>query len=88
MIRFEYDEAKSISNKQKHGIDFEEAQALWDDPMLLEVSARDMDEPRSLMIGRIGNRHWSAVITCRNAKIRIISVRRARKSEVELYEGT
>ena len=72
---------------EKHGIDFDEAQALWDDPELLEVPARTMDEPRYLVIGRIGERHWSAVITYRDERIRLISVRRSRKEEVTLYEN-
>jgi len=83
---FEFDLKKSASNKKKHGIDFEEAQHLWTDPHLLEVEARSADEPRCLMIGKIGLKYWSAVVTYRNDKIRIISARRSRKEEVELYE--
>jgi uncharacterized DUF497 family protein len=83
---FEFDLKKSASNKKKHGIDFEEAQELWIDPHLLEIEARSTDEPRFLMIGKIRSKHWSAVVTYRNGKIRIISVRRSREEEVELYE--
>ena len=75
---FEYDERKSVSNLQKHGIDFNDAQALWSDPDLLEIQARTDDEPRYLAIGVIGSKHWSAVITYRGEIIRIISVRRSR----------
>ena len=85
-MEFEFDLKKSISNKDKHGIDFEEAQALWNDPHLLEIEARSYDEPRFFMIGMIDGKHWSAVVTYRRDKIRIISVRRSRKEEVELYE--
>ena len=84
---FEFDEAKSRSNKAKHGIDFVEAQALWLDDMLIEVPARTQDEPRFVVIGMIGNGHWSAVITYREDRIRLISVRRSRDEEVVLYEG-
>lgn len=84
---FEYDPDKSRRNREKHGIDFDEARALWDDPELLEVPARTTDEPRYLVIGRIEGRHWSAVITYRDERIRLISVRRARKEEVALYEN-
>ena len=87
MNSFEYDLRKSASNLQKHGIDFEEAQRLWQDPFLIEVSARSSDEQRSLVIGLIDRRHWSAVITYRGDNIRIISVRRARETEVALYES-
>ncbi len=86
-MQFEFDSRKSDSNKRKHGIDFTKAQALWDDLDLLEIPARTTDEPRSVVIGRIGARHWSAVITYRDDCIRIISVRRSRKEEVELYES-
>ena len=83
---FEFDPNKSKSNKDKHGIDFEEAKVLWEDPSLLEIEARVTGEPRFLLIGKISGKHWSAVITYREGKTRIISVRRSRKEEVELYE--
>ena len=87
MHAFEYDEAKSQSKIAKHGIDFLAAQDLWNDPMLLEIPARTDDEPRYLVIGLIGEKHWSAVITYRGTHIRLISVRRARTEEVALYES-
>jgi len=87
MIMFEYDENKSASNLEKHGIDFVEAQLLWDDADLLEIPAKTTDKPRSLVIGMIDNKHWSGVITYRGNRIRIISVRRSRKEEVALYES-
>lgn len=85
-FRFEYDEAKSRTNKVKHGIDFVEAQALWLDPDLLSVVSRSVTEPRYLFVGKIDGKHWSAVVTYRRATIRIISVRRSRVREVEAYE--
>lgn len=87
MNTFEFDPEKSQSNLEKHGIDFVEAQELWNDPDYIEIKAKSEDEPRSLIIGRIGEKYWSAVVTFRSPKIRIISVRRSRKSEVELYES-
>jgi len=86
-MKFEFDEKKSLVNKEKHGLDFCEAQALWGDPDLLEIPANTSDEPRWLMVGRIGKKCWSAVITYRKDAIRIISVRRARAEEVALYES-
>lgn len=86
-MEFEFDEDKSGSNKAKHGIDFREAQTLWNDPDLIEVPARTTDEPRVLVIGRIAGKHWSAVITYRNDRIRIISVRRAVPKEIDIYES-
>jgi hypothetical protein len=87
MSAFEFDEEKSQANLQKHGIDFYRAQQLWKDNELLEVQARSDDESRYLVVGRIDEQHWSAVVTYRGERIRIISVRRSRKSEVALYEG-
>jgi uncharacterized protein len=85
MNSFEFDAAKSESNRTKHGIDFVEAQGLWNDPMLLEIPAKTDDELRYLVIGLIDGKHWSAVITYRGENIRLISVRRARTEEVALY---
>ena len=87
IMKFEYDIQKSIINKKKHGIDFEEAKKLWEDIELLEIPAKTVDEDRFLLIGKILNKHWSAVITYRERKIRIISMRRSRKEEVLLYES-
>lgn len=87
MTSFEFDAAKSESNRTKHGIDFVEAQDLWNDPMLLEIPAKTDDEPRYLVIGLMDEKHWSAVITYRGVNVRLISVRRARTEEVLLYES-
>jgi hypothetical protein len=84
---FEFDEHKSQANLLKHGIDFVAAQRLWNDPDLLEIPSKISDEPRYLMIGRIENKHWTGVITYRDEKIRIISVRRSREEEIILYES-
>jgi uncharacterized DUF497 family protein len=86
-MEFEFDSHKSDDNKKKHGIDFVEAQALWDDPDLIEIPAKTSDEPRFLVIGKISGKHWSAVVSYRSDKIRIISVRRARNEEVDIYES-
>ncbi len=87
MPSFEFDAEKSDSNRAKHGIDFLEAQSLWNDPMLLEIPAKTEDEPQFLVIGQIEGRHWSAVITYRGSNVRLISVRRARTEEVVFYES-
>ena len=87
MVAFEFDEQKSVSNKIKHGIDFIQAQAIWNDPDVLEIPTKVRDERRFLVIGLKDGKHWSAIITYRGAKIRIISVRRSRLEEVELYES-
>ena len=84
---FEFDPKKSDTNKSKHGIDFIEAQELWNDMDLLEIPAKTTDELRFLVIGKIDEKHWTGIITYRNDNIRIISVRRARNEEIELYES-
>lgn len=86
-MKFEFDAKKNENNKIKHGIDFYEAQSLWDDPDFIEIPLKTSDEPRFLIIGKILEKHWSGIITYRRDKIRIISVRRVRKEEVDIYES-
>ncbi|MFN6513336.1 MAG: BrnT family toxin [Nostoc sp. CreGUA01] len=86
-MEFEFDPHKSATNKTKHGIDFIEAQKLWTDANRIEIPARTIDEPRFLVIGKINGKSWSAVITYRDDKIRMISVRRSRNEEVNFYES-
>ena len=87
MYSFEFDSKKIQSNTAKHGIGFDEAQLIWEDPDLLEVQAKSNDESRYLVIGKIAKKHWSAVITYRDENIRIISVRRSSETEVTIYES-
>jgi hypothetical protein len=86
-MKFEFDSKKSERNKIKHGIDFIEAQTLWEDPDRLLIPARTIDETRFLLIGKISEKHWSAIFTIRGDAVRLISVRRCRKEEVEIYES-
>jgi len=86
-MEYEFDRLKSERNKEKHGIDFIEAQLIWEDIDRIEIPARTDDEPRYLVIGKIGKRHWAAIIAYRNDRIRIISVRRSRKEEIAIYES-
>ena len=87
MHEFEFDPEKSKANSEKHGIDFKSAQEIWLDSNVLEIPANISEEPRFLIIGKIESKHWSAIVTYRNEKIRIISVRRSRDKEVTLYEN-
>jgi len=84
---FEFDINKSKSNKIKHGIDFIEAQELWNDPDLIEIPTKNIDELRLIVIGKLKGKHWSGIITYRESNIRIISVRRSRTEEVKIYES-
>jgi uncharacterized DUF497 family protein len=86
-MNFVFDPLKSMSNSKKHGIDFDQAQAIWDDENYIEIPAKTSDEQRWLVIGKINKKCWSAVITYRSENIRIISVRRSRDEEIELYES-
>ena len=86
-MEFKSDPAKSASNLEKHGIDFDAIQAIWQDVMRAEIPARTADEPRWLVVGQIDGKHWSVVVTYREQRVRIISARRSRKEEVALYEG-
>jgi uncharacterized DUF497 family protein len=86
-VEFEFDAEKSKANKAKHGIDFTEAAMLWNDEQRIEIPARTVGEARDMVIGVIGGQCWSAVVTHRRDNIRIISVRRSRAEEVELYES-
>ena len=85
---FEYDEHKSCTNHDKHGIDFDEAIELWGDSQLVCLRSKvETDEERLLFIGRIKAKYWTAIATHRGEKLRIISVRRARKKEIQFYES-
>ena len=87
-LTFEFDVRKSRANVAKHGIDFVQAQDLWRDEQLLEIPARTVDEPRSLIVAMLEGQHWSAIVTYRGERIRLISVRRSREQEARLYEGS
>ena len=86
-MNFEFDPAKSKRNRLKHGIDFVDAQEIWEDDNLI-ASVTDFEgEVRFTVIGVVNSRHWAAFITYRNTAVRIISVRRARRQEVAEYEA-
>jgi uncharacterized protein len=85
-MEFEFDSRKSSSNKEKHGIDFREAEYLWLDPGRIVIPARTLNEERNLMIARLQGVHWTAIYTTRDGFIRIISVRKSRANEKEIYQ--
>ena len=84
-MNFEFDASKSKANREKHGIDFVEAQQLWEDEDRLEITARTEDEPRYVLIAVLSQKLWSVFFTYRKGSIRLISVRRAKKEERKLY---
>jgi len=81
MIKFEFDENKSLINLKKHGIDFIEAQKLWQNKTSKIYPAKTIDEKRFLISGFIEEKCWTMIFTLRNDAIRIISVRRCREKE-------
>ena len=85
-MEFEWDEKKSRANKSKHGIDFKTAMDLWNDQDRIEIQTNFPAENRNALIGKIGDKLWTAIFTLRVDAIRIISVRRSRKKETKLYE--
>jgi hypothetical protein len=85
-MEFEWDEKKSRANKSKHGIDFNAATKLWNDQDRIEIQTNFPGESRNALIGKIGDKLWTAIFTRRVDAVRIISVRRARKKESKLYE--
>lgn len=86
-MKFEWDNKKSETNRDKHGIDFETARKLWMDQFRVDILAPYPNEDRRILLGRLKGKVWAAIYTLRGDSVRIISVRRARKREVELYEG-
>ena len=84
-MEFEFDQAKSEANRLKHGIDFVQAQELWKDLYALQIQAKSDTEPRFALIARMEGKVWSVFFTERSSKIRIISVRRSRTNEEDLY---
>lgn len=88
MFEFEFDPDKSKANKNKRGIDFYRARRLWNDPYRVEIPARWLDEARFILIASTGNEVWAAIYTVRNKRVRIISVRKARDNEKEIYHSS
>ena len=86
-MKFEYDPDKSQLNYFKHGINFEQAQRLWQDPLRVQLNAKSITEPRFLVIGKIDNKLWTVIMTYRGKTVRIISVRRSKNSEIKVYES-
>jgi uncharacterized protein len=86
-MELEFDSAKSRRNKEKYGIDFVETQLIWEDVDRIEIPARTEDELRYFVIRKIERKYWSAIITYRKEKVRIISVRRSRNEEIAIYES-
>lgn len=84
MLDFEWDDAKNVSNLDKHGIDFEDAVAIWERPVLVSLSPRG-GEDRWIAIGMVDGMEIAVVYTERGTAKRLISARRARTNERRAY---
>jgi len=84
-VRFDWDPAKSESNQAKHGISLASASALWEGPVVTLPSKRP-GELRHLAIGLIEGRHWTVIYAPRSDHFRLISARRSRQNEKELFK--
>ena len=82
---FEYDEAKSVSNAEKHGIDFEEVQELWASPHFA-TPIEFKGGRRYSVVGKVQGAYWTVIATDRGRCIRIISARRSTKKEASYYD--
>lgn len=92
MIKFEWDTAKAILNRKKHGVSFEEAQSVFYDEFAVQFFDEDnsTSENRFLMLGFSDEARLLIVCHCERAEgntIRIISARKATKNERNYYRG-
>ncbi len=86
-LEFEWYENKARSNREKHGVAFEEAAEVFFDPFFQEGDASVNDEQRDFIIGySLSQRVLLVVWTERGTRARIISARPAARSERKLYE--
>ncbi len=85
---FQWDEKKSAENARKHGISFEEAEALWADPLALTVPVDSLEhgEVRWYKVGTAKGKVWRAVCTNRGDEVRLISCHRANLKYKKAYE--
>lgn len=87
-VEFEYDPRKSRANLSKHGISFAQSQELWTQGKTVTFNSINSgnDESRQITIGKIDGKYYSAITTQRAGRTRIISVRRSRRKEIQIYE--
>jgi hypothetical protein len=86
-MEFEWDEAKNQQNIAKHGIDFADARRIFEKPFVLRPDdRRDYGEKRLLAMGQLHDIVVVMAFTRREGRIRIISVRKAKKHERKIYQ--
>jgi uncharacterized protein len=88
-MRFDWDENKAVSNRSKHGVSFEEAKTVFDDPLYVDFydPAHSDEEDRYLIVGESSQRRLLiASYTERGNLIRLISAREVTRTERKVYE--
>ena len=87
MERFEFDPGKSRLNEEKHGIDLEWSQGLWDVTHVIIPAKNVIGESRFLIIAKMARKCFAAVFTRRGESIRLISCHRADRRLERIYEN-
>jgi uncharacterized DUF497 family protein len=87
MSGFEWDDGKNATNRAKHGISFEEAATIWEGPVVTGQDERHHSEVREISFGLVGLTVVCVVHTERNGKTRIISARKATRSERKEFDA-
>lgn len=83
---FTWDETKRKSNLAKHGIDFRDAAAIFDGPLVtVEDTREDYGEPRYVALGVLKGVVVSLVYVEREEQVRLISIRKALKNETRFF---
>ncbi|MEB3232361.1 MAG: BrnT family toxin [Leptolyngbyaceae bacterium] len=88
-MKFEWDQAKAAANLSKHGMSFEEAKTVFDNPLavIFDDIAHASDEPREIIIGHsLQNRLLLIAFSEGSDSIRIISARLVTRPERQDYE--
>jgi len=85
MALFEWDEKKNKTNEKKHGISFEDASKVFDDPDRIQYISAKGNEKRFITVGKVIKFIVTVVYTVRSGLLRIISARQARNSEINDY---
>ena len=87
-MNFQWDREKAKANVKKHGVEFSDATAVFDDPEAITIEDPDSEgEQRFLSIGLdILGRIIVVAYTYRGDDVRLFSARKATKKEVRIYE--
>jgi len=88
-MEFEWDNNKNSSNKEKHGLDFNQAKKIFEDKKRIKFrdNRKDYGEERWITIGQVLDAILTVVYTFREAIIRIISARPSNKNERDTYNN-